>query len=293
LTLNQETLLKQINTYCVILVLLNKNDMVMKRLLICTITLIISAYLYSQDYAVEQLKNSPRHHEWVDVKSGDRTVHCFVAYPERSYDVAAVIVIHENRGLTDWVRSFADQLAAIGYIAIAPDLLSGFSTEKTRTSDFENSDEARNAIYQLDADQITSDLNTVQEYIASVPGSNDIVAVVGFCWGGTQAFRFATNNSEIVATLVFYGSAPDNPDDIKRISAPVYGFYGENDQRIDATIPQTEELMNNEGKIYEYEIYEGAGHAFMRYADDPSSSAEIKKAGKDAWLRLKMILEKY
>jgi carboxymethylenebutenolidase len=267
--------------------------MVMKRLFIYTIILFISAYLYSQDYAVEQLKNSPRHHEWVDVKSGNRTVHCFAVYPERSYDVPSVIVIHENRGLTDWVRSFADQLAANGYIAIAPDLLSGFSAEKIRTSDFDNSDEARDAIYELDADQITSDLNTVQEYIASVPGSNGIVAVTGFCWGGTQTFRFATNNSEIVAALVFYGSAPDNPDDIKRITAPVYGFYGENDQRINATIPQTEELMNSEGKIYDYEIYEGAGHAFMRYADDPSSSAEIKKAGKDAWARIKMILKKY
>ena len=267
--------------------------MVMKRILVYAIALIFSVYLYSQDYAVEQLKDSPRHHEWVDVKSGDRTVHCFVAYPERSYDVLAVIVIHENRGLTDWVKSFADQLAANGYIAVAPDLLSGFSTEKKHTSDFDNSDEARDAIYRLDADQITSDLNTVQEYIAGVPGSNGIVAVIGFCWGGTQTFRFATNNSEIVAALVFYGSAPDNPDDIKRITAPVYGFYGENDQRINATIPQTEEMMNNEGKIYDYEIYEGAGHAFMRYADDPSGSAEIKKAGKDAWSRIKMILKKY
>ncbi|UCH13415.1 MAG: dienelactone hydrolase family protein, partial [Bacteroidales bacterium] len=99
----------------------------MKSLIIYTVTLLFSVYLYAQDFAVEQLKNSPRHHEWAEVKSGDRIVHCFVAYPEKSENVLSVIVIHENRGLTDWVRSFTDQLAGYGYIAIAPDLLSGFS----------------------------------------------------------------------------------------------------------------------------------------------------------------------
>ena len=265
----------------------------MKRILIYTVILLFGTYLYSQDFTAEQLENSPRHHEWVDIRSGDRTVHCFVAYPEKSEDALAVIVIHENRGLTDWVRSFADQLAARGYVAVAPDLLSGFSTDMRRTSDFKNSDEARDAIYKLNADQITSDLNSVQKYIAGVPGSNGKVVVTGFCWGGTQTFRFATNNSEILAALVFYGSAPDNPQDIQRITAPVYGFYGGDDQRINATIPATEELMKNAGRIYEYEIYQGAGHAFMRYADDPAGSEENKKAGKDAWSRFLSILEKY
>ncbi len=264
----------------------------MKNILIYTVLLLCGTNSYSQDFAIEQLKNSPRHHEWVEVKSGNRTVHSFVAYPEKSDNALSVIIIHENRGLTDWVRSFADQLAAFGYIAVAPDLLSGFSTEAERTSDFSNSDEARNAIYRLNAEQITADLNSVQKYIAGVPGSNGKVAVMGFCWGGSQTFRFATNNSEIVAALVFYGSPADNPEDIQRISAPVYGFYGENDQRINATIPQTEELMKNAGKTYNYEIYVGAGHAFMRHGDDPSGSDENKKARNDAWERIKMILKK-
>ena len=116
---------------------------------------------------------------------------------------------------------------------------------------------------------------------------------MGFCWGGSQTFRFAANNSEIVASLVFYGSAPDNLEDISRISAPVYGFYGENDQRINATIPETEELMKKAGKTYKYEIYDGAGHAFMRRGDDPSGSEENRKARNDSWNRIKMILEKY
>jgi carboxymethylenebutenolidase len=263
----------------------------MKRILIYAVTLLYSTYFYAQDFALDQLKNSPRHYEWVEVKSGNRVVHSFVAYPEKSENTVAVIVIHENRGLTDWVRSIADQLAGIGYIAVAPDLLSGFSPEADRTSDFSNSDEARNAVYRLNAEQITADLSSVQRYVAGIPASNGKVAVMGFCWGGSQTFRFATNNSEIIASLVFYGSAPDNFEDINRISAPVYGFYGENDQRINATIPQTEEMMKKAGKTYEYEIYDGAGHAFMRHGDDPTGSEENKKARNDAWKRVKIILE--
>lgn len=265
----------------------------MKNILLYAVMLLLSTYLYAQEFALELLEDSPRHHEWVEVKSGNRVVHSFVAYPEKSGNTLSVVVIHENRGLTDWVRSFADQLAANGYIAIAPDLLSGFSPEADRTSDFSSSDEARNAIYRLNAEQITEDLNSVQKYIAGITASSGKVAVMGFCWGGSQTFRFATNNSEIVAALVFYGSPPDNHEDIQRITAPVYGFYGENDQRINATIPGTEELMKKAGKTYKYKIYDGAGHAFMRHGDDPSGSEENIGARNEAWARIKMILEKY
>src|SRR4051794_36784690 len=79
----------------------------------------------AQDWAKAKLDKSPRHYEWVDVTNGSRKVHSFIVYPEVSNKAIAVIVIHENKGLTDWVRSVADQFAAAGYIAIAPDLLSG------------------------------------------------------------------------------------------------------------------------------------------------------------------------
>lgn len=245
---------------------------------------------FAQDFALEQLENSPLHHEWVEVKNGERTVHSFVAYPQASEATLAVIVIHENRGLTDWVRSFADQVAGAGYLAIAPDLLSGFEEEHDRTSDFESSDAARNAIYQLDPDQVTKDLLAVKQYIAAIPSSNGKVAVMGFCWGGSRTFRFATNAPGLSAALVFYGSAPEDEEKIKKITAPVYGFYGGNDERINATIPGTEKMMKTHNKTYQYEIYEGAGHAFMRSGDDPEGSPENKAARNKSWERIKLIL---
>lgn len=265
----------------------------MKKQFLCFILVILLVTVSkAQDFAIAQLEKSPRHHEWVEVKYGDRVVHCFVAYPEKSKNTIAVIVIHENRGLTDWVRSLADQVAAEGYIAIAPDLLSGFNAEKKRTSDFVNSDSARTALSQLKPEQVTSDLNAVQAYISKVPSCNGKTAVMGFCWGGSQCFRSATNNPDIKAALVFYGGSPDKAEDITHIKAPVYGFYAENDQRINAMIPKTEELMKVAKKKYEYEMYKGAGHAFMRIGDDPTGSAENKQAKIDAWERVKKILKK-
>jgi len=258
-------------------------------LIICL--LFLSKFTLAQDFALRQLEDSPRHHEWVDVKYGKRVVHCFVTYPEISEKTIAIIVIHENRGLTDWVRSVTDQLAAEGYLAIAPDLLSGFDGH-AQTSEFANSDDARTAIYQLDAAQVTNDLNAVQLYAKNIPACNGKTAVIGFCWGGTQSFRFATNNNDILTALVFYGSAPEEQADIDRINAPVYGFYGGNDERINSGIEKTEEMMNTGGKKYDYEIYEGAGHAFMRRGEDPAEAESPNKTARDqSWSRLMKILK--
>lgn len=260
-----------------------------KRLVgVMVVAVAASSVGYAQEFALEQLEQSPRHHEWVEVRAGDRTVHSFVAYPETSEPAPAVVVIHENRGLTDWVRSFADQLAAAGYVAVAPDLLSGFDDEHDRTAEFESSDAARDAIYRLEADQVMADLRGVRDYAERIPSADGTTAVMGFCWGGSQTFRFATVSPDIAAALVFYGSPPD--DGYDRIAAPVYGFYGEHDERINATIPATEERMAEHGKIYEYVTYEGAGHAFMRQGDDPAASPESKAARDAAWARLEGIL---
>lgn len=248
-------------------------------------------FAISQDYALQKLEESPRHHEWVEVESGNRTVHSFVVYPEISENATAVIVIHENRGMTDWVRSFADQVAAAGYIAIAPDLLSDFDENHSRTSDYENSDAARDALYQLDPAQITGDLNAVKDYISSIPSSNGNVVVSGFCWGGSQTFRFATNASGLSAALVFYGSAPTDEEQISKISTPVYGFYGGDDQRINATIPETAAMMEEHGKTYDYKIYDGAGHGYMRTGDDPNGSQANVTARNQSWERIKGILQ--
>jgi carboxymethylenebutenolidase len=243
----------------------------------------------AQEFALKQLDQSPRHHEWVKIPSGGRMVQAFVAYPEKATKTLAVIVIHENRGLTDWVRSAADQLAALGYLAIAPDLLSGFDRAHQQTSDFADEDQARKAIYDLSPDRITQDLLAVQKYVDALPSSNGKTAVIGFCWGGGQSFRFATVAPGLSAALVFYGPPPDETR-LRKISAPVYGFYGALDERIDATIPKTREQMKTLGQRYEPVIYDGASHAFMRDGDDPAGSAANKKARDAAWGRIKQIL---
>src|SRR5262249_51250947 len=152
-------------------------------------------------------------------------VSSFVVYPEVKDKATAVVVIHEIFGLTDWVRDVADQLAEAGYIAIAPDLLSGMGPGGGGTEKFAGQSQVMQAIRDLPADQVTADLNSAAEYVAKLPAANGKVAVCGFCWGGGQSFRFATNNKDVKAAFVFYGPGPDAAS-IARIHAPVYGFYG-------------------------------------------------------------------
>src|SRR5262245_42024427 len=156
----------------------------------------------AQDPAKERLDKSPRHHEWIDVAHGDRKVHTFVVYPEVKDKATAVLVIHENKGLTDWVRSVADQLAEAGYIAIAPDMLSGAGPKGGRTDSFESVDAATQAIYKLEPAQITADLNAVADKALKFPACNGKLAVAGFCWGGTQTFAFATERKDLKAAFV-------------------------------------------------------------------------------------------
>jgi carboxymethylenebutenolidase len=153
-------------------------------------------------------------------------------------------------------------------------------------------DSATAAIYKLPPDQVTADLNAVAKYAASIPAANGKLAVAGFCWGGAQAFRFPANNQAVKAALVFYGTGPDKEEDLKRINCPVYGFYGGADNRINATIPKSKELMKAAGKTYEPVIYEGAGHGFMRAGEEPDAKPENKKARDEAWTRIKDILKK-
>lgn len=264
----------------------------MKKLYLILFLLLLPFFIYSQDYIKQRLEKSPRHSEWVDVKNGDRKVHSFVVYPQSKDKVAAVIVIHENRGLTDWVRGVADQLAEAGYIAIAPDLLSGKGPKGGNISDFADEDAAREAIYKLEQSQVTSDLNAVADYVIKLPANNGKLAVSGFCWGGGQSLRFATNRPDLKAAFVFYGSFDHTKEDIARIKAPVYGFYGGNDERIGATIPGTTEQMKAAGKTYEPVTYEGAGHGFMRSGEDPSGPDADKTARDKAWQRWKDLLKK-
>lgn len=239
--------------------------------------------------AAQQLSESPRHHEWVTLEQGDRNFQAFVVYPESEAETKSVIIIHENRGLNDWARLFADKLAAEGYLVIAPDLISN-TQGKRRTTDFENPDAARDAIYALDLEQVTADLNATYQYIKNDPSSSGEVAVTGFCWGGSQTFRYATNNQDITSAHVFYGTAPDDPEAFAKINAPVYGYYRGDDNRVNATIEQTAKFMEVADNVYKYKIYEGAGHAFMRSGHEPDASKANKTAHDAAWERLLSLL---
>jgi carboxymethylenebutenolidase len=249
----------------------------------------------SQDWAKQRISKSPRHHEWVTVKNGTREVSSFVVYPETKEKATAVVVIHEIFGMSDWVQSLTDQLAEAGYIAIAPDLLSGMGPNGGGTSSLDSNGVGK-AIRDLPPDQITADLNAVADYVSKLPAANGKVVVTGYCWGGGQSFRFATNNQKIKAAFVFYGPAPaaadGTPDKaaLAKITAPVYGFYAGNDARINATLPKTVEAMNELKKPFEPVTYEGAGHGFMRAGEAPDANEANKKARDDAWARWKKLL---
>jgi carboxymethylenebutenolidase len=221
----------------------------------------------------------------VKVKHDQREVNCFVAYPEVKDKATAIILIHEIFGLTDWVRDVADRLAEAGYIAIAPDLLSGTALGGGGTAELGGSDAVRKAISSLPPEQITADLKAVADYVGQLPACNGKLAVAGFCWGGSQTFRFATNDKRPKAAFVFYGTAPEVEQDLARIPSPVYGFYAGNDARVTATVPQTVKLMKKVGKVYEPQNYEGAGHGFMRAGEAPDASTANQQARDAAWRR--------
>ena len=264
----------------------------------------------TQDWAKQRLAKSPRHQEWVKVKNGTREVSSFLVYPESKNKTTAVVVIHEIFGMSDWVQSLTDQLAEAGYIAIAPDLLSGMGPNGGGTSSLD-SNAVGQKIRDLPPDQITGDLNAVVDYVSKLPASNGKVVVTGYCWGGSQSFRYATNNPNIKAAYVFYGAAPmtgsDNAIDkeaLARIKAPVYGFYAGNDARIDASLPATTQAMTELKKKFEPVTYDGAGHGFMRAGEAPeptdTTAADYQKqldawkanktARDDAWARWKKLL---
>ena len=255
---------------------------------ILLLSALAASTLAAQDCAKATLDKSPRKHEWVTVTHDGRSVKTFVAYPDSKAKAPVVLVIHEIFGMTDWVQDLADQVAAAGYIAVAPDLLSGMAPNGGGTTDFPQGGAGR-AIGQLSVDQKTADLNAVADYGLKLPGANGKLFVTGYCWGGGESFHFATVRPNLAAAFVFYG-VPPSKEDMARIKAPVYGFYAGNDARIDATIPDTVTNMKELGKKYDPVTYEGAGHGFMRGGEQPDARPGDAKARTDAWARWKTLL---
>jgi carboxymethylenebutenolidase len=253
------------------------------KLLAFGLLLPLSAIGSAQDWAKSRLDASPRHHEYVALKHDNRTVQAFVVYPEVSAKAPVVVLIHEIFGLTDWAKEMADEIAAQGFIVIAPDLLTGFGPNGGGTNAFATQDDAVKAVSSLDPIVLAADLDAAADYGKHLPAASGKLAVTGFCWGGGQSFAFATHRRDLSAAFVFYGPGPA---DISTITAPVYGFYAGNDARIGATLADTTRAMKTANKPYYPVTYEGAGHGFMRAGEAPDATPANKSAREKGFDRL-------
>jgi len=244
----------------------------------------------AQDWAKANLEKSPRHREWVKLKHDGRSLQAYVVYPEVKQKATVVVLIHEIFGLSDWAKEMADEIAAAGYIVVAPDLLSGFGPNGGGSSEFPSQEATVKAVSGLDAGVVTADLDAAADYGKHLPSANGKLAVAGFCWGGGKTFLFATHRKDLAGAFVFYGPPPA---DVSTITAPVYGFYAGNDARISSTVPDTTAAMKAAGKRYDPVIYEGAGHGFMRAGEDPAPTTlpANKKAREEGFARLTMLLK--
>ena len=279
-------------TYSSVAKLLPMMLMMVRYLKLAAAALLLSlatAPIYAQEWAKTRLEASPRHHEYVPLKHGDRTVQAFVVYPEIKTKAPVIVLIHEIFGLSDWAKEMADELAAQGFIVVAPDLLSGFGPNAGGSSEFASQDAAVKAVSALDPAVVTADLDAAADYGKQLPAANGKIAVTGFCWGGGKSFAFATQRKDLSAAFVFYGPGPA---DVNTITAPVYGFYAGNDTRIGATIPGTTAAMKAAGKKYEPVTYDGAGHGFMRAGEDPTNSVPGNRtAREEGFARLVKLLK--
>jgi carboxymethylenebutenolidase len=215
------------------------------------------------------------HGEWVYIPKGADSIRAYVAYPERKDKAAGVIVIHEIFGLTEWEPTVADRLAKEGFVAVLPDLL---SSKHGRTPKDEN--EARKLIGDLEPERVTADLDATYAYLNGLPSvRKGDIGTIGFCWGGGQSFRYATNNPELKAVVVCYGPPPDTAS-MRRIKAPVLGIYGEDDARINASLPDVNAAMEKYGKTFTQEVYPGTGHGFLKPGRQGSDGPQPARAWK-------------
>jgi carboxymethylenebutenolidase len=233
------------------------------------------------DAATAQLDASPRHGEWVDIpmRGGAATLNSFVVYPERATRAPVVIVIHEIFGMQDWVRGVADQLAKEGFIAIAPDLLSGMGPNGGGTASL--GDQVGQTIRTLTNPMVVERLNAVREYALQIPSATGRVATIGFCWGGGASFNYALKQPALDAAVSYYGPMPTDPLEFVGARAPILGLYGGSDERVNANIPVAEAELAKVRASYEPHVFEGAGHGFLR-AQDGQEGANMR-ATREAW----------
>jgi carboxymethylenebutenolidase len=230
--------------------------------------------------AQTRLAKSPRHGEWVMVKAGNDSVRAWVVYPQVSTKAPVVVVVHEIFGLSTWIRAVADQLAADGFIAIAPDLLTGKIAPNLDDSTLKAQGPA--LISTLDPEVVQRDLDAVAQYAMALPAAEKKYGIVGFCWGGGVSFAHAAHagtSPQIGAAVVYYG-VPPKSDQLPNVHAPVLGLYGGTDARIALTVPGTDSAMKALGRTYEHTIFPGAAHGFLRAQTQTDGS--IMRANLDA-----------
>lgn len=259
-------------------------------ILLLTVLLMLGNTAAAEDESKADSDKQKIRQEWVTVQHGDREVRCLLTIPVGKEKAPAVLVIHEIFGLSDWAQGLTRQVAEAGYIAIAPDLLSGMGPKNGDTRSFEGRRAAMSAVRKLPQAQVTADLDAVAKFALKQSTSNGKLAVAGFCWGGRQTFQYATHRPTLAGAFVFYGTPPKETL-MKKIACPVYGFYGGTDKRVNGTIPAATSAMEAAGKKYTPVIYEGARHGFMRTGESPKGSAADKKAREEAWIRWKKLLE--
>ena len=241
----------------------------------------------SAQQAKAALDGSPRHGEWVDIKG----IRAWIVYPERKDKAPVVLVIHEIYGLSDWVRAVADQLAKEGFIAIAPDLISGKGPGGGGTDSAGTRDDVVKLVSGMPAQEVTDRLDLVRDHARSLPASSGRIATIGFCWGGTRSFAYAASWPGLGAAVVYYGTSPADPNALESIKAPVLGLYGGDDARVNATIDAADKEMKRLRKSYEHEIFEGAGHGFLRAQED--REGQNLKAARSAWPRTIAFLHRH
>jgi carboxymethylenebutenolidase len=230
--------------------------------------------------ARERLEKSPRHGEWAMIPAGGSdSLRAWVVYPERPSRAPVILVVHEIFGLTNWIRAVADQLAADGFIAIAPDLMTAHALPVGPEGDPVR-EQATTTIRTLEPQQYHQQLMRVAEWGMKLPAAAPRYGVVGFCWGGAASFQHAVVSPQVGAAVVYYGSAPAAAS-LAQIRAPVLGLYAGDDARVNASVPAAEAEMKRLGRTYEVHTFDGAGHGFLR-AQDGRDGANLS-ASRRAW----------
>jgi carboxymethylenebutenolidase len=239
-------------------------------LLVAPLVALVAPAIRAQDWAQARLDKSPRHRERVVIKQDGRSIATLVVYPETKDKKPVVLLIHDSAGVTDWFQSFADQVAAMGYVALAPDLLSGTALPAEK--------------------QVSGDLNAVADYGIKLPASDGRLFVTGIGWGGAQSFRFAADRSDLAAALVFCGASPDKAA-IARIKGTIFGFYAANDPGVNATVPPAQAAAKAADVVFEAVTYDGVGSGFMQSGDAPDAKPADKLARGYALERMKSVLD--